>query len=92
MLKLEFTTKFKKDFKRVKKQGKDLAKLKVVLDLLCKQDKLPANLRDHSLEGNYKGHRELHVEPDWLLIYRVNDDALVLTAVRTGSHSDLLDV
>ncbi len=83
MLHLEFTTKFKKDFKRIKKQGKDLEKLKVAFKLLQTQSDLPTTLRDRALEGNYRGHRELHIEPDWLLIYRTDGDLLILTAVRT---------
>ena len=92
MLRLEYTTKFKKDYKRVKKQGRDLGKLKDVLLLLASRQELPAHMRDHALIGNYKNHRECHIEPDWLLIYRIDEGDLVLTATRTGSHSELLDV
>ena len=67
----------------------ELGKLDEAILRLRKGEKLPAALRDHELQGVYKGNRECHIEPDWLLIYRVNDEAIVLTAVRTGSHSDL---
>ncbi len=90
MLRIDYTTKFKKDYKRVKKQGKDLGKLKSVLIRLANQEKLPESMHDHALKGNYGDHRECHIEPDWLLIYVVNEGELVLTATRTGSHSELL--
>lgn len=90
MLDLAYTTQFKKDVKRKKKQGADLRKLDAVITVLRKQEPLPDKLRDHDLSGNWQGHRECHLEPDWLLIYKVDRDRLILTAVRTGSHSDLL--
>lgn len=90
MLELRFTAKFKKDYKRVKKQGKDLSKLEQTLEMLVRGEVLPESMRDHSLGGTYRCHRECHIEPDWLLIYRVDEDGLVLIATRTGSHSELL--
>lgn len=90
MLDLAFTAQFKKDMKRIRKQGADIAKIDAIITLLRKGEALPDANRDHALAGPYKGHRECHVEPDWLLIYRVDQGALILTAVRTGSHSDLL--
>lgn len=90
MLRVDYTAKFKKDYKRVKKQGKDLGKLKDALTRLANQEDLPESMHDHALVGSYRGHRECHIEPDWLLIYLVDDDELVLTATRTGSHSELL--
>jgi mRNA interferase YafQ len=90
MLEIEFTAKFKRDFKKLKRQGKDISKLIAVLDSLAKQDPLPEQMHDHALVGNYGGHRECHIEPDWLLIYLIKNNELVLTAVRTGSHSDIL--
>ena len=83
------TSRFKKDVKLVKKRGKDIEKLKVVMSILIRQDRLPAAYRDHPLRGPWKNYREVHIEPDWLLIYRVNGDELNL--VRTGSHSDLFE-
>lgn len=89
MLELKFTSKFKKDYRRVKRQGKDLRKLKAVLLVLQSGEGLPPKNHDHDLSGSYAGHRECHIDPDWLLIYRVESDALTLTAVRTGSRDDL---
>lgn len=90
MLELRFTAKFKRDYKRIKKQGKDLSKLEATLEALMHGDDLPEAMRDHSLGGAYRGHRECHIEPDWLLIYRIDEEGLVLVATRTGSHSELL--
>lgn len=78
---------FKRDFKRVLKQGKDPDALEAVLLLLLEGKSIPARLNDHSLSGNYDGYRELHIKPDWLLIYTTEGETLVL--VRTGSHADL---
>ena len=89
MLTLITTTQFKKDLKRIRKRGLDLNSLKFVLDTLQKQEALPLKYRDHALVGNYRGFRECHIEPDWLLIYTISNEKLILTAVRTGSHSDL---
>ena len=89
MLTLITTTQFKKDLKRIRKRGLDLNSLKFVLDTLQKQEALPLKYRDHTLVGNYRGFRECHIEPDWLLIYTISNEKLILTAVRTGSHSDL---
>ena len=90
MLELRFTSKFKKDYKRLKRQGKDLAKLEATLEMLVRGEALSESMRDHSLGGTYRGHRECHIEPDWLLIYRIDEGDLVLVATRTGSHSELL--
>ena len=84
------TTQFKRDFKRVKKSGLDLAKLASVIRLLASDDTLPANLRDHALKGDWKDYRECHLAGDWLLIYQLPDDQTLLL-VRTGSHSELFD-
>ena len=89
MLKIEYHKSFKKDYKRVKKQGYSIAKLEPVIALLADEQQLPESYRDHALKGNYDGFRECHIQPDWLLIYRIEDDVLVLTLARTGSHSDL---
>ena len=80
---------FRKDVKRAEKRGKDLNKLKQVLVLLLDGEILPERLRDHPLRGNWNGYRDLHIEPDWLLIYRIAGDELNLA--RTGSHADLFD-
>ena len=89
MLTLITTTQFRKDLKRIKKRGLNLNSLKFVLDTLQKQEPLPLKYRDHALVGNYKGFRECHIEPDWLLSDTVSSEKLILTAARTGSHSDL---
>lgn len=89
MLGLGFTAKFKRDYKRVKRQGKDITKLEV-LEALVRGKSLPEAMRDHSLGGTYRGHRECHIEPDWLLIYRTDEEELVLVGARTGNHSELL--
>lgn len=84
-----FTAKFKKDIKLAQKQGKNLDKLFTVVELLSNDEKLDVKCRDHELSGNYDGFRECHIEPDWLLIYRKNNDQVILYLLRTGSHSDL---
>ena len=86
---VKFTTQFKKDLKLAKKQNKNLDKLFEVIALLSEGVKLDVKYRDHDLVGNYKGARECHIEPDWLLVYQVIDDELILRLIRTGSHSDL---
>jgi mRNA interferase YafQ len=81
------TSQFQRDVKRMQRQGKDLEKLKGVLESLVKGEGLAPKYRDHVLVGQYKGTRECHVEPDWLLIYELAESEIVL--IRTGSHSDL---
>lgn len=73
----------------MEKRGKDLGKLRELLGLLITGNELPASYKDHPLKGDWKGYRDAHIEPDWLLIYRVADDELQLA--RTGSHSDLFN-
>jgi mRNA interferase YafQ len=89
MLDLVMTTQFRKDLKRINKRGKDLSLLKDVLQTLREEQALEENYRDHALTGNYIGFRECHIQPDWLLVYAINKEELILTASRTGSHSDL---
>ena len=86
---IQFTTQFKKDLKLAKKQNKDLDKLFSVIEVLARGETLPPQYRDHDLSGNYKGTRECHVEPDWLLIYEIQDNVLVLMLYRVGTHSEL---
>ncbi len=85
------TNQFKKDYKRAKKRGLDMQKLHSILDSLCAQHPLSSSQHDHVLTGNYKGFRECHIEPNWLLVYAIDNEKLMLTAVRTGTHSDLFD-
>lgn len=89
MLDVSYTSRFKKDARRMRKQGKDLSKLDELILLLRKGEALPVKVKDRGLSGSYFGHRECHIEPDWLLIYRIEQDVLTLTAVRTASHADL---
>ena len=84
------TTQFKKDYKLAMKRGLKMALLENVVDALAMGEPLPERNRDHALTGNWAGHRECHILPDWLLIYRIEDDVLVLTLACTGSHGDLL--
>jgi len=85
------TTQFKKDYKRAMKRGLKIDLLEKVVELLAMGETLPEKNRDHELSGNWGGHRECHIQPDWLLVYRIEDDVLVLTLARTGTHSDLFD-
>ena len=87
--KIKFTSRFKKDIKQAKKQGKDIEKLFDVIEKIAKDEALDEKYRDHSLAGNYKGTRECRIEPDFLLIYEKIEEFLVLSLVRTGSHADL---
>jgi len=89
MYEVKFTSQFKKDLKLAKKQRKSLDKLFEVIDILSNANHLDAKYHDHELTGNYKGTRECHIEPDWLLIYELRDDVLVLMLYRLGSHSEL---
>ena len=81
---------FKRDVKRLKKRGKDMSKLRRVLGLLIQEAPLPGVCQDHPLRGKWQGYRDLHIEPDWLLLYRVMGRKLYLA--RTGSHADLFRV
>jgi mRNA interferase YafQ len=89
MLDLIMTGQFKRDLKRIQKRGLELELLKNVIRLLLEEQTLDEKYRDHALTGNYRGFRECHVQPDWLLIYAIDHNELILTASRTGSHSDL---
>ncbi|MGN1087297.1 MAG: type II toxin-antitoxin system YafQ family toxin [Porcipelethomonas sp.] len=89
MLKLVTTSKFRKDYKLVKKRGYPIKILEEVLDKLLAGEPLDEKYRDHALFGNYIGFRECHIQPDWLLIYSIENDKLILTASRTGTHADL---
>ena len=90
MLKIRFRKQFRKDYKRVLKQpGHTPELLQEVLDYLVQEQPLPEKYRDHALSGNYADFRECHILPDWLLIYKVEENILILTLTRTGSHSEL---
>ena len=86
---VQFTSQFKKDLKLAKKQNKNLDKLFEVIEILANGDVLDPKYKDHNLTGNYKGTRECHIESDWLLIYEIRGDILVLMLYRLGTHSEL---
>ena len=86
---VRFTNQFKKDIKLAQKQGKDIDKLFSVVNILASGEMLPQKYRDHDLGGDYKGCRECHIEPDWLLIYERDNGVLILVLNRVGSHSEL---
>ncbi len=91
MLKPEFTGQFKKDYKLAIKRGCNIKVLESVITMLCNEQPLPAEYRDHALQNSraYKDMRECHIEPDWLLVYKMVKDKLILRLIRTGTHSDL---
>ncbi len=89
MLLLKTTSRFLKDLKLAKKRGYDLDKLEAIVDLLQAQQSLPPKNKDHTLTGEWNHHRECHIQPDWLLIYRIEATFLILE--RTGTHADLFD-
>ncbi len=86
---LSYTNQFERDIKRIRKRGKDLEKLEPVISALVGGEPLAEKYRDHALLGSYKGRRECHIEPDWLLVYKLTDDSIIIE--RTGSHSDLFE-
>lgn len=92
MLKIKTTKRFEKDLKLIKKRGYNLQLLNKVLKELVAENKLNSKYQDHALVGNMKGFRECHISPDWLLIYSINKEHLILVLSRTGSHSDLLNM
>ena len=84
-----WTTQFKKDYKLALKRHLDIELLDNIIRSLSRVETLPEKNRDHALTGDWAGHRECHILPDWLLVYRIDDNVLVLTLARTGTHSDL---
>jgi mRNA interferase YafQ len=89
MLTIKYQTTFKKDYKRIKKRGYDTKRLEVAIDLLAAGKKLPAEYKEHNLSGDYAGCRECHIASDWLLVYEVKENELLLYLMRTGTHSDI---
>lgn len=89
MMTLKTTTKFRKDYKLAKKRGLNMAQLEMIIQTLLEEKTLDPKYHDHPLVGEYAGFRECHIQPDWLLVYIADKERLVLTAVRTGTHSDL---
>ena len=86
---ISYTNRFKQSLKKCVKRGLDIECLKNVINILQETGSLPSKYKPHKLKGNYSGCWECHIQPDWLLIYRVFEDTLILSLVRTGSHSDL---
>ena len=86
---IQKTSQFKKDLKLALKRNCDIKKLQEIITLLANGETLPESCFDHPLKGDYSGYRECHVEPDWLLVYKITESILVLTLYRTGTHSDL---
>jgi len=89
MLKLRYSARFKKDFKLVQKRGYDINLFEKIVFLLCSESPLPPKHKDHALSGSYLGFRECHINPDWLLIYKIEREILILSLTRTGTHSEL---
>ena len=88
-LQIVLTTQFKRDYKLAKRRHYDIAELKRIVDKIANREPLPPKNRDHALYNNYDGFRECHIAPDWLLVYQIIEDTLVLSLARTGTHSDL---
>lgn len=86
---LYLTNSFKRDYKKIVKRGYDVSLLEQVVDILLTGEALPEKNKDHPLTGNWKGYRECHILPDWLLVYEIVEDRLILSLTATGSHSDL---
>lgn len=89
MLEIITTSAFDKDYKLLKKRGYNLKLLQEVVEKLANEEVLPAKYKNHQLIGNYIGYMDYHIRPDWLLIYKIEKNKLILTLSRTGTHSDL---
>ena len=89
MYTIHASSKFRRDVRRCSRQQKDMDKFKEISELLEAGSPLPERNKDHQLSGNWNDHRECHIEPDWLLIYRIDEDEAILEFVRMGSHSEL---
>lgn len=89
---LEYTTKFKKSYKKMMKRGLKREEFQLLVEKIQNGEKLDKKYKDHILKGKYKGFHECHIQPDWLLIYKIQNDLLILTLVDTGSHAELFDM
>lgn len=89
--KVKYSSKFKRNYKLAKKRGMNVKLLEEIIDKLRRRIPLEKRYKDHELRGRYKGFRKCHIQPDWLLVYFVEDDVLVLTLVDTGTHADLFE-
>jgi mRNA interferase YafQ len=86
---IQRTSQFKKDYKTAVKRNLDMEQLKKIVKILAEGEALPEEYDDHTLKGKYSGYRECHIQPDWLLVYKITEDLLILSLYRTGTHSDL---
>ena len=86
---IEYTSRFKKEYKLAKKRGRDISLLRTVIDILAKGETLPEKYKDHPLVSNWIGYRECHIQGDWLLIYKYKDNELILSFTATGTNSNL---
>ena len=91
MLEIVLSNRFKRDLKRAVRRGRDAALLENVVNALAERRPLPESNRDHALTGDWSGYRECHIQPDWLLIYKVHEADLILLLMRTGTHADLFE-
>ena len=91
MLEIVLSNRFKRDLKRVVRRGRDAALLENVVNALAERRPLAESNRDHALTGDWMGYRECHIQPDWLLIYKVHENDLILLLMRTGTHADLFE-
>jgi mRNA interferase YafQ len=91
MLTPQETTRFRRDLRRMRRRGKDVQKLQAIVRLLVQEQPLAPRHRDHPLGGDWLGYRDCHIEPDWLLIYKIDREEVTLTLARTGTHSDLFE-
>ncbi|MCM1048036.1 MAG: type II toxin-antitoxin system YafQ family toxin [Clostridiales bacterium] len=89
--KIKMSAHFKRDLKLARKQGKNIDKLNEVVNIIARGEKLDIKYRDHGLGGYYEGYRECHIEPDWLLVYKLEDDVLILLLYRISTHSELFN-
>ena len=87
--KLAVTNTFKRDYKKIVKRNYNISLLENVVDKLLNGEQLPESNKDHDLKGKWNGYRECHIQPDWLLVYKISDNILTITLSRTGTHSDL---
>lgn len=84
-----YTNQFERDLRRMQRRAKDTDRIKAAMVVLISEEPLPRRFRDHALLGNHRGRRECHIEPDWLLIYKLADDEIIFE--RTGTHADLFE-
>ena len=90
--KLRATVRFKKNYKKMQKRGLEKEKLQKIVERLRSGEKLERKYRDHALKGNHNGYRECHIQPDWLLVYKIQDDILILALIDIGSYADLFNL